>query len=79
MARLGNDSLEYPQPREFRVLSMRIGGIPVWSQQCIVGLPADVDSRIDQVTAGEFDHLFAGQFRRTGSRQTVHALYSARH
>ena len=79
MARLGNDSLDYPQPREFRTLSMRVGGIPVWSQQSIVSLPADADSRIDEVSASEFDHLFTGQFRRTWSKRTVHALYSARH
>jgi hypothetical protein len=79
MARLGNDSLDYPQPREFRRLSMRIGGIPIWSQQSIVSLPADVDSRIGEVAASEFDHLFTGQFRLAWSRQPVHSLYSARH
>lgn len=79
MARLGHDSLAYPQPREFRTLSMRIAGIPVWSQQSIVGLPAEVDSRIDAVTAAEFDHLFAGEFRRTWTKRTVHRLSSARH
>ena len=79
MARLGNDSLEYPQPREFRRLSMRIGGIPIWSQQAIVSLPADVDSRIGEVPATEFDHLFTEQFRRNWSKRTVHTLYSARH
>ncbi len=79
MARLLNDSLEFPQPREFRTLSMRVGGVPVWSQQSIVSLPADVDARIGEVAASEFDHLFTGQFRLTGSKRTAHALYSARH
>ena len=49
MARLGNDSLEFPQPREFRTLSMRIGGISLWSRQAIVGLPAEVDSRLGEI------------------------------
>ena len=79
MTKLGNDSQEYPQPREFRTVSMRIGGIPVWSQQSIVGLPAEVDARIGDVAAAEFDHLFTGQFRMTWSKRTVHTLYSARH
>jgi hypothetical protein len=79
MARLGNDSLDYPQPREFRTVSMRIGGIPLWSRQSIVSLPTEVDSRIGEVTAAEFDHLFTGQFRRTWFKPTAHALYSTRH
>ena len=79
MTKLGNDSQEYPQPREFRTVSMRIGGIPVWSQQSIVGLPAEVDARIGDVAAAEFDHLFTGQFRMTWSKRTAHTLYSARH
>jgi hypothetical protein len=79
MARLDNDSLDYPQPREFRRLSMRIGGIPIWSQQSIVSLPSDVDSRIGEVAPSEFDHLFTGQFRRGWSKRTAHALYSGRH
>ena len=52
-------TLEFPQPREFRILQLRCGGIPVWSQQAIVGLPAAVDERIGQVPATEFDPLFA--------------------
>jgi hypothetical protein len=79
MAKLDNDSLDYPQPREFRTLSMRIGGIPVWSQQAIVSLPGEVDARIGEVAANEFDHLFTAQFRLAWSKQTVQPLYSARH
>jgi hypothetical protein len=79
MARFDHESLDFPQPREFRTLSMRLGGIPVWSQQSIVSLPADVDARIGEVAAEEFDHLFTGQFRRTWAKQTMRTLYSAHH
>lgn len=65
LARLGGDSLEFPQPREFRVVSLRVGGIPVWSQMAIIGLPAAADERIGHIPASEFDHLFARQFRRS--------------
>lgn len=64
LARLAHDSLEYPQPREFRVVAMRLGGIPVWSQEAAVSLPAQADARIDSVAAAEFDHLFVSHFRR---------------
>lgn len=64
LARLAHDSLEYPQPREFRVVTMRLGGIPVWSQESTVSLPAQADARIDSVAAAEFDHLFDSHFRR---------------
>ena len=69
MARLGGDSCEYPQPREFRVMSLRVGGIPLWSQQAIVGLPTDADSRIGCIPASEFDHLFDRHFRMSWPRQ----------
>jgi hypothetical protein len=65
LARLGGDLLEFPQPREFRVVSMRVAGIPVWSQQAIASLPATADERIGHIPAAEFDHLFAHQFRLT--------------
>ncbi|MFL6679241.1 MAG: hypothetical protein ACJ8IK_12940, partial [Burkholderiaceae bacterium] len=55
LARLGDDSCEYPQPREFRVMSLRVGGIPLWSQRAIVSLPTDADSRIGEIPASEFD------------------------
>ena len=64
LARLGSDSLEFPQPREFRVVSLRIGGIPVWSQRAIVSLPTEADARIGAISSAEFDHLFEGQFRQ---------------
>ena len=69
LARLGADSLEFPQPREFRVLSLRVGGIPVWSQVAIVSLPAAADERIDRIPATEFDPQFAPHFRLSWPRQ----------
>ena len=69
MARLGGDSCEYPQPREFRVMSLRIGGIPLWSQRAIVSLPTEADSRIGEIPASEFDHLFDRHFRLSWPRQ----------
>jgi len=71
LARLGGDSLEFPQPREFRVVSLRIGGIPLWSQQAIVSLPTDADSRIGAILPGEFDHLFERHFRLSWPRQAA--------
>ena len=64
LARLGHDSFEYPQPREFRVVTMRLVGVPLWSQQASVCLPMQADERIDSVSAAEFDHLFDSHFRR---------------
>lgn len=77
LARLDADSLDYPLPREFRVLSLRVGGIPVWSQQAIVGLPAQVEARIDSVPAGEFDHLFERQFRLGGAHRPARLFVRA--
>ena len=76
LCRLGRDSLEFPQPREFRVISLRAGGIPLWSRQAIVGLPAEADARIGAVSAGEFDHLFDHRFRRAGTPRPLR--FSAR-
>ena len=69
LARLGHDSLEFPQPREFRVITMRLGGIPLWYQEATVSLPMQADARIDSVGAGEFDHLFDSHFRRGWTRR----------
>jgi len=71
MARLADDSCEFPQPREFRVVSLRVGGIPLWSQQAIVSLPTDVDSRIGEIPPGEFDHLFDRHFRMSWPHQAT--------
>lgn len=59
-----DDSLAFPQPRERRTLMMRLAGVPVWSFHSMVGLPPEVDARIDSVSAGEFDHLFSARFRQ---------------
>jgi hypothetical protein len=72
LARLGGDPHEFPQPREFRVVSLRVGGIPVWSQRAIIGLPATADERIGHIPASEFDHLFASQFRRDWPQRRLH-------
>jgi hypothetical protein len=71
LARLGGDSLEFPQPREFRILSLRLSGLPVWSQQAIVSLPGTVDARIGDVTAREFDHLFERQFQLNWANRPI--------
>ncbi len=69
ITRLGADSLEFPQPREFRVLSLRLAGIPIWSQVAIVSLPAASDERIDHIPATEFDQLFDSHFRLSWPQQ----------
>jgi len=79
LARLGSDSLEFPQPREFRILSLRVGGIPIWSQQAIVSLPAQSDARIDHIPAGEFDHLFGDPFRQAWPHRASRARVLAQH
>ena len=71
LARLGRDSLEYPQPREFRVISLRVAGIPLWSQQAIVSLPAEADARIGAVAASEFDQQFDRHFRLNWTHRPV--------
>jgi hypothetical protein len=78
MARLGGDSCEFPQPREFRVMSLRVGGIPVWSQRAIISLPTDADSRIGEIPASEFDHLFDRHFRISWPRQAKATRIAAR-
>ena len=81
LARLGGDSCEYPQPREFRVMSLRVGGIPLWSQQAIVSLPTDADSRIGAIDASEYDHLFDRHFRMTwpGQAKATRGLLTRAH
>jgi hypothetical protein len=78
LARLGGDSCEYPQPREFRVMSLRVGGIPLWSQRAIVSLPTEADSRIGEIPASEFDHLFDRHFRVSWPRQAKTGRLTAR-
>jgi hypothetical protein len=79
LSRLGADSLEFPQPREFRVLSLRVGGIPIWSQQAIISLPAEADARIGHIPANEFDHLFVSYFRLAWPHRASRARFLAHH
>ena len=79
LVRLHADSLEFPQPREFRILSLRVGGIPVWSQQAIVSLPAQADERIGHISVDEFDHLFVDPFRRAWPHRASRARFLAQH
>ena len=79
MARLGHDSFEYPQPREFRVITMRLGVVPLWSQQATVSLPTQADARIDSVPAGEFDHLFDSHFRRGWTHRPARRIAARAH
>lgn len=81
LARLGGDSCEYPQPREFRVMSLRLAGIPLWSQQAIVSLPTDADSRIGAIDASEYDHLFDRHYRMTwpGHAKAMRRLVTRAH
>ncbi len=78
LARLGSDSLEFPQPREFRVLATCVAGCPVWSRQSIVSLPAEAEGRIDVIAAADFDHLFDDPFR-LGSLQRPVRLTARAH
>ena len=77
LTRLGCDSLEFPQPREFRHLSVRLAGIPVWSWERIASLPPESDARINGIPAQEFDHLFAEPFRLVPPKRAVHAAIAA--
>lgn len=77
LTRLGRDSLEFPQPREFRHLSLRLAGMPLWSWQRIASLPPESDARIDAVSAQEFDHLFPECFRLVAPKRAVRAAIAA--
>ncbi len=79
LVHLGSDSLEFPQPREFRIVSLRVGGIPIWSQQAIIGLPAQADERIGHIPVDEFDHLFVDPFRRAWPHRASRARFLAQH
>ena len=71
LARLGDDQHEFPQPREFRVVAMRVGGIPVWSQRAVAGLPLATDERIGHIPATEFDALFDRHFQIDWPRRST--------
>jgi hypothetical protein len=81
LSRFDHDSQAFPQPRETRLLSLRLAGIPLWSQYAIVGLPGDADGRLDSIPADEFDHLFVGEFKRQwqARRRVPASLLAGRH
>ena len=65
---LPGDLQAYPQPREFRIRVWRLAGVPVWWRGCFVSLPLHCDALIDQLDAGNFDHLFSGVYRFAASK-----------
>jgi hypothetical protein len=71
LARLGSDSQEFPQPREFRVLATCVAGLPMWSRQSIVSLPAEAEGWIAGIGAADFDHLFDEPFRLSSPQRRV--------
>ncbi|MEX8517820.1 MAG: hypothetical protein AB3X44_04760 [Leptothrix sp. (in: b-proteobacteria)] len=60
-------SAEFPQPREKRVMAWRLGGVPFWHQSSSIGLPSELDARINHVAAHEFDDDFESCFRVAGN------------
>jgi len=77
LARVEHDSQDFPQPRELRVLTFRVAGIPFWFERCMEALPLSVDARIDSVCAEEFDHLFGRRFQQTRAECSVRTLLAA--
>lgn len=63
VVRLSDDLQEFPLPREYRTLAVRLAGLPLWRRESLVGLPQHVDVRIDQIGAEEFDQLFDDAYR----------------
>ena len=57
---------EFPMPREERVMVWRFGGLPLWIHSTSIGLPAEMDARIQHVKAHEFDEHFSAEFRADG-------------
>jgi hypothetical protein len=57
------DTQDFPQPREFRMLVLRLVGIPIFSRQEVIGLPTELDARLDQVSVTDFDAHFSDSFR----------------
>jgi hypothetical protein len=68
-------SAEFPQPREERVMAWRLGGMPVWSQSASIGLPPELDARINRVGAHEFDIDFGPSFRADGKFEKLSVLH----
>ncbi len=74
------DSQAFPQPREVRMLVLRLGGIPVFCREESIGLPKEMDARLDQVSAKDFDAHFSDAFRIAPRRSisTTRALQMLR-
>ena len=53
----------FPQPREERLLTWRVLGLPVHTQRFSVGLPLGSDSRLGHIGADEFDRCFPPHYR----------------
>ena len=68
------DTHEYPQPREARVLVLRLFGAPVLCRREIIGLPLHFDARVRQLRAEDFDSQFSARFRRVDARDDAGSL-----
>lgn len=63
-AELATDNAHaFPLPRETRVLTTRVAGIPVWRTERAVGLPLSAADNTDSLCAQSFDELFPADFR----------------
>ena len=60
--------------------ALRLGGIPVFCREESIGLPKELDARLDQVAAKDFDTHFSDAFRIAPRRSisTTHALQMLR-
>jgi hypothetical protein len=53
----------FPQPRETRVIVIRLWGCALSLRRASVGLPLECDARIGAIEPNEFDLHFRGDFR----------------
>ena len=60
------DLQEFPQPREFRMLVLRLAGLALCARTQVVGLPRHFDSGLHLLRAEDFDAQFSGSFRAAG-------------
>lgn len=78
--KVDGDTQEYPQPREIRMLVIRLAGAPLLCRREAVALPPHYDARLDQLRAEDFDGEFTGQFRtlhRADDREALGLLWHA--
>ena len=66
VCRAEGDTHEFPQPREVRVLVVRVAGVALFSRSRVIGLPQHVEGCIHQLRAEDFDAHFSGCFRLAG-------------